>query len=258
MPATIQTAVAYMVHSLTSHSDAPHLDAERIMLSAISQRDASYLLAHASEEVDDTALRQIHHMTALRASGMPLAYVLGEADFYGRTFTVTPDTLIPRPETENLIGQALAYIKEHSSDTEQATIADIGTGSGIIAITLALELDTLRLIATDISPAALEVAKYNAALHGVSDRIEFVAGDMLTPFDFAQGKPQVDLIVSNPPYLPTHELKRAGETIQTRGLLFEPRIALDGGEDGLTFVNQIKKAGTPAIIETIGGEIVII
>ncbi len=257
MPATIQTAVAYMVHSLASHSDAPHLDAERIVLCAIHQRNASYLLAHAGEEVDNTALRQIHHMTALRASGMPLAYVLGEAEFYGRTFTVTPDTLIPRPATESLVEQALAYIRQNFSNHKEITIADIGTGSGIIAITLALELDKLksyRLIATDISPAALEVAKYNAALHGVSDRIEFVAGDMLTPLTSLP----VTLIVSNPPYVPTHELKRAGETIQTRGLLFEPTIALDGGEDGLAFVNQIKKAGTPAIIETIGGEIVTI
>ena len=243
-----------MVHSLTSHSDAPHLDAERIMLSAISHRDASYLLAHASEEVDDTALRQIHHMTALRASGMPLAYVLGEAEFYGRTFTVTPDTLIPRPATEQLVEQALAYIQKHTSDMQDITIADIGTGSGIIAITLALELDkNYRLIATDISPAALEVAKYNAAAHGVFDRIEFAEGDMLTPLTSLP----VTLIVSNPPYVPTQELTRAGETIQTRGLLFEPTIALDGGEDGQLFVNQIKKAGTPAIIETIGGEIVV-
>lgn len=255
MPATIQTAVAYIVHSLQKHSDAPHLDAERIMLAVLQQQDASYLLAHTGEALEGAALRNIQHMTALRASGMPLAYVLGEADFYGRTFSVTADTLIPRPETEQLIEKALAYIQQNFSTHTTLTIADIGTGSGIVAITLALELgSTYHLVATDISPAALEVAKENAKIHGVLDRIEFIEGDMLTPFQTRV----IDLIVSNPPYVPSGELQKAGDTIETRGLLFEPSLALDGGIDGQVFVQQIQASGIPAIVETTGGRIIVL
>ncbi len=250
MAYTIQTAAAYIIHSVKDHSDAPHLDAERILLAVTKKRDASFLLAHGEDPLDDQSLRQIRHMTALRASGMPLAYILGEAEFYGRTFLVTPDTLIPRPETEELIRQALAYAKQHQSPN--IAIADIGTGSGVIAITLALEYPSASLIATDISSAALAVARQNARAHGVEDRIEFLEGDMHHPLN---GR-VVDLIVSNPPYVPTDELQKAGDTIESRGLLFEPAIALDGGSDGQAFVQQITSLPIPSIIETTGGTII--
>ena len=222
-------------------------------------------------------------MANRRKTGMPLAYILGEVDFFGRTFIVTPDVLIPRPDTEALIEKALEYIIRHAGLRpgihEEITIADICTGSGIIVITLALELEKLmqlkaneaksyRFIATDISPAAIAIAKQNAQNHGVADTIEFIEGDMLDPFDFAQGKPhKIDLIVSNPPYIQTSELDAIYSPQQPYlphfnakrwnvGLLFEPRIALDGGPDGQKFVNQIKTSGIPAIIETTGGAII--
>jgi len=258
------------------------------MLHVVKQRDASYLLSHAEDVLPNEQQQEILDMTKQRLTGMPLAYILGEADFYGRTFIVTPDVLIPRPDTEVLIEKALDYIKINFQNKKEIYIADICTGSGIIAITIALELErtynlpstTYRLIATDISPTALAVAKQNAKKHGVADKIEFIQGDLLNPIK----NRKIDLIVSNPPYVPSAELtsrlpspyEGEGEdevsangpnqpspppsSPESRGLLFEPRIALDGGEDGLQFVRQIqeyaKKYNIPSFIETVGGEII--
>ena len=299
---------------LVRHSDAPGLDANRIILHVLAQRDASYLLAHGEEIISEQDAQKILEMAEARKTGMPLAYVLGEADFFGRTFAVTQDVLIPRPDTEALIEKALEYIKvRHAglrpgihvdsgsragmTEKKEIVIADLCTGSGIIAITLALELQdsaynlqhtTYDIVATDISDKALAVAKQNAKQHGVADRIEFLQGDMLEPIK----NKKIDLLVSNPPYVPSEELasiylslhrerteervsdrandetlipsfslsrEKVPTTQETRGLLFEPQIALDGGEDGLKFVNQIKeyaqKNNTLAIIETVGGKI---
>ncbi|MDA1169034.1 MAG: peptide chain release factor N(5)-glutamine methyltransferase [bacterium] len=243
---------------LSNHSDAPHLDAERLLLHALKQREPSYLLAHSDALLTEQQISEITRMQDARKTGMPLAYILGEADFYGRTFMVTPDVLIPRPDTEVIIEKALEYIKKNFKHKKEIVIADIGTGSGCIAITLALELNKLTKLvkltqlATDISQKALDIAKQNAVKHGVLDNIEFLQGDMLEPIK----DKHVDLIVSNPPYLPAEALAKAGYTLETRGLQFEPQTALDGGPDGLQFVNQIKASKIPAIIETIGGEII--
>ena len=253
---TIHEAQQIIAASLRAISDAPDLDADRILLHVLNKQDASYLIAHSNEIISEQNLQTILDMVEKRKTGMPLAYILGHADFYGRTFLVTSDVLVPRPDTELLIDRALEYVKNNFSDKKEITIADICTGSGIIAITLALELPDTRLIATDISSAALEIAQQNAEKHDVADRIEFLQGDMLSP----TSNKHIDLIVSNPPYLPAEALAKAGRAVETTGLLFEPRIALDGGEDGLKFVNQIiefsQENNIPAIIETVGGEII--
>ena len=242
--------------SLRNTSDAPELDAQRILLHVLKKEDVSYLLAHSDEIISDQNLETIRDMAEKRKTGMPLAYILGHADFYGRTFTVTPDVLVPRPDTEAVIDKALEYITHNFNTKKELVIADICTGSGIIAITLALELPHVHIIATDISPTALAIAKQNAEKHGVLDRIEFLQGDLLFPIL----NKKIDLIASNPPYVPSQELKTAKNSQDTHGLLFEPKIALDGGEDGLKFVNQIKEYSQtnniPAIIETVGGEII--
>lgn len=250
---TIQEIVKSISDALQQYSDAPELDAQRMVLFVLKQEDASYLIAHSDEVLSDTHVEELAKMQKKRMIGVPLAYILGSADFYGRTFTVTPDVLIPRPDTEALIDKALKVIPSLEKQLGRPlVIADVCTGSGCIAITLALELPNHRIIATDISPAALAVAKQNAKQHGVLDRIEFIEGDMLSPL---QGIP-VDLIVSNPPYVPTAEVLNAADTKETYGLLFEPKIALDGGVDGQLFLNQIKESGIPAIIETTGGRII--
>ncbi len=266
----IYSVLTSVTTTLTNFSDAPRLDAERIILHTLNQREPSYLITHATDVLSDEQRSEIQRMADERKTGKPLAYILGEADFYGRTFMITPDVLIPRPDTEALIEKALEYIQNNFADKKEIVIADICTGSGIIAITLALELPEAILIATDISPAALEIAKKNAEKYNLLDTIEFLAGDMLSPIK----NRHVDLIVSNPPYVPSAELSalathplslpltQGGEI--TRGLLFEPRIALDGGQDGQKFVERIKKesnppfrrAGIPAIVETTGGGII--
>ncbi len=283
---TISEIIRSTANTLREHSDAPQLDADRIVLHVLDQREPSYLIVHSSDTISSHDVQEITRMADQRKTSMPLAYILGAVDFYERTFIVTPSVLIPRPDTEILIEKALEYIKNNFPEKKEITIADICTGSGIIAITLALELEKLtkalpasrqvqanetvryRFIATDISPAALAIAKENAKQHKVLEKIEFIQGDMFGPFDFDQGKPhKIDLIVSNPPYIPTSELDaiycvqkpnphNSKETPWNEGLLFEPRIALDGGPDGQKFVDQIKKSGIPAIIETTGGEII--
>lgn len=253
--------------SLQKISDAPRLDAERLLLFVLRKKEASWLYAHGEEELSEGQQREFERLVAERATGKPLAYILGEWEFYGRPFYVTPDVLVPRPATEELLEKALAHIQD------DMVVADIGTGSGVIAVTLALETQTpsssplsggaqeknssldkgrmggVSFIATDISPAALKVAKKNAQRHGVERMIEFLQGDMLTPLHDRK----IDLIISNPPYLPAETLAEAGWTVNTVGLQFEPRAALDGGPDGQRFARQIAAANIPAWVETTGG-----
>lgn len=240
--------------ALQKTSDAPDLDTERLLLHAIGKRESSWLYAHFDEILSPHIAQEFAALVIERATGKPLAYILGEAEFCGRPFYVNEHVLIPRPETEQLIDATLEYTRLHTP----ATIADIGTGSGCIAVTLALELPDIHIIATDISLAALEIARKNARRHGVAGRIEFLEGDMLEPL---AGK-QVDFIVSNPPYVPTGEIPQLSSPMwklnrDTAGLAFEPRSTLDGGTDGQQFVNQIKTAGIPYAMEITGGKTIL-
>ena len=250
---TISEALSQAEAQLRSISDAPHLDAERLLLHVLQQTESSYLYTHPEQALTTTQERSWHAAITVRTKAMPLAYIIGTSEFYGRTFFVTPDVLIPRPDTEALVDAALTVLHTLPPPT---TVADIGTGSGCIAITLILEANKvnipLQVIATDISIDALAIAKKNAEYHGISDQISFRQGNLLTPL----ADTKIDLIVSNPPYLPAEALAKAGCAVETRGLLFEPPTALDGGTDGLYYVNQIKATGIPALVETVGGEIV--
>lgn len=252
---TIQTAWASIRKDLWAVSDVPDMEAQRILLQVLGQEDGSWLIAHGEEAMSPADLTAMMKLTIERATGKPLAYVLGEWDFYGRTFMVDERVLVPRPETEGLVERALEWLAAHP---EVRRVADVGTGSGVIAITLALELEerspALEMVATDISPEALAVARENARRHGVLDRIDFLEGDLLEPL---AGK-QVDLIVSNPPYVPTAEVEAAANSPQTVGLTFEPQMALDGGADGRHYIQKITASGIPAVIEGLGGKIVTI
>jgi release factor glutamine methyltransferase len=166
---------------------------------------------------------------------------------------VTKYVLIPRPSTEALIDATIRYIDTSiKSGGTVDTIADIGTGSGCIAITLALEIPSLKKIyATDVSNKALNIALRNARLHQVEKKIEFIHGNLLDPIK----DKQIDLVVSNPPYVPTKEIEMAGRSLKTAGLKHEPRLALDGGPDGLKFIHQLSTLAIPHIFETVGGHI---
>jgi len=157
-----------------------------------------------------------------RLDGEPTAYITGHREFYGLDFYVNPDVLIPRPESELLVEKALDLAQNHPAPT----IAEIGTGCGAIAISLALELPRAKIYATDISAPALKVALFNCQRHGVADRIYLLHGDMLDPLPES-----VDLIVANLPYVSKLELPESAN--------FEPLLALDGGSDGLTKIHQL-------------------
>lgn len=218
-------------------SDAPELDATWLMLHVLKQEESSWLYAHGDEVLSDEDEDKYKKLIERRKTGEPLAYILGYWEFYGRRFLVNRDVLVPRPSTEDLVDAVLPKLHKGM------VIADVGTGSGCIVITLALELANFQFFATDISPAALVVAKKNAELHGVADKIEFIQGDMLE----ALKNKKIDLIVSNPPYVSTSEI-----------LPFEPRVALDGGADGQDFIKQIEASGIPAVVEGTDGVVKVV
>ena len=155
-------------------------------------RDEAAVLAHPEEELAKAAVGRFEDLLSRRLAGEPIAYIFGEREFYGRPFNVDPRVLIPRPETEHLVELALAL-----ELPARPHILDLGTGSGCLAVTLACELPEARLTATDISPAALAVARINARRHGVLDRVRLAAGDLARPLALRG----FDLVVSNPPYV---------------------------------------------------------
>jgi release factor glutamine methyltransferase len=168
----------------------------------------------------------------------PVAYILGEREFYRRSFEVTPAVLIPRPDTETLIERALEILPAGST----ARLLDLCTGSGAIAITLAAERPELHVTATDLSAAALDVARRNAERHGAMARCEFLEGDLFAPLPAAS---RFELIVANPPYVPEPEIATLQPEIQ-----HEPRLALAAGDDGLSHLERLCAAAqsflTPA------------
>jgi len=192
-----------------------------------------------------------------RIKGEPIQYILGKTEFLGLEFKVNKDVFIPRPETEILVEKTLEVVRKFlSSPVPELNILDMGTGSGCVAISLAKFLFNVKMTATDISDRALEVAKYNAKLNNVADIIKFIHCDLFTPLETIGGRQKdrvsltgftdyrlpitdYDIIISNPPYIPTGEIKELQQEIK-----YEPRIALDGGRDGLDFYRRIV-AGAP-------------
>lgn len=196
----------------------------RLLLAHLLGRDNAWLEAHRDEALDAAIAEQFSALVKRRAAGEPVAYLLGVREFYGRDFAVTPAVLIPRPETELLVDVA----KEKLFATDTARILDLGTGCGCIAVTVALELPWVEVTASDVSPAALEVARINARRHGAM--VNCVASDW-----YAALPPQrFDLILANPPYV------AAGDPHLSEGdLRFEPIGALTDHADGLTAIRRI-------------------
>jgi release factor glutamine methyltransferase len=211
-------------------ADVPSADlASELLLIHVLGRDRAWLYTYpdASLSADKAALYTA--LVVKRCTGMPTQYLTGKQEFWGLEFEVTRDVLIPRPETEHLVEVSLERIgarREHS-----LTIADVGTGSGCVAVALAREMSAADIYATDISAAALEVARRNAERHGIADRVHFAVGNLLEPFflDMTAGaKPELNLIVSNPPYIARRDM----ETLPREVGRHEPPQALFGGEIG--------------------------
>lgn len=218
----IEVALADAVERLTAVSDSPRLDAELLLARALDV-PRSYLFAHPEDELDAAASMRFSTTIENRAAGEPLAYITGEKEFWSMSLMVTRDTLVPRPETEILVDQALQRIPRDAV----VRILDAGTGSGAIALAIAKERPLCEVVATDFSDAALTIAKENARQHSLPN-IEFLLGDWLEP---VAGQ-LFDVIVTNPPYVPS------GDPDLDR-LKHEPLSALASGADGLDAIRRI-------------------
>jgi len=197
------------------------------LLSHILERDRTFLISHAEDQLDGAQWQHFEQAVVRRAAGEPAQYITGTQDFFGRAFHVTPDVLIPRPETELLVETALQVMNEN------AVICDVGTGSGCIAITLLCERTDARALAVDVSEAALEVARENARRHSVKDRIDLQVSDLFAGLDASAQ--QFHLIISNPPYVAANMLPSLQREVRNH----EPRVALSPGEDGLTIIRRL-------------------
>jgi release factor glutamine methyltransferase len=214
------------------------LTAELLLLH-VSGRDRTWIYSHPEEILPETVAESYAAVLSKRASGVPTQHLTGKQEFWGLEFEVTPEVLIPRPETEHLIEVALDRLAvreiragRHQRLTgENVTLVDIGTGSGCIAITLAKELPHAKVYATEISKPALEVARHNAKRHGVSERIQFLQCSLMD----ALSRVSFDLIISNPPYVS----EREADSLPVEVREHEPHVALFGGEEGYELYGEL-------------------
>ena len=215
---------------LASLSDTPDLDAS-VLIAHVTNKPRTWVMAHPELTLTTEQQTQLNESLTSLEKGEPFPYILGHWEFFGLDFDITPDVLIPRPETELLVEKAIVWLQESKV---RRTIADIGTGSGAIAVSLAVNVPDADILATDISPKALQVAKRNAEKLGVGKNIEFVECDLLpNKSTFNNNHVPFDLICANLPYIPTQTLSR----LPVFGR--EPTVALDGGADGLGLFRRL-------------------
>lgn len=238
---TIGAALAAAREQLQTHTSTPSLDSQTLM-SHVTGQPRGWLLAHPEVALTEELLSEFRSGVERIREGMALPYVLGWWEFFGRRFQVSASVMIPRPETELLVEQAL-HAARHRDDVR--SVLDLGTGSGCIAVTLALELEQVRLVASDISRQALQQAKENALEYGVESRVHLVQANLLEGFG-----PEFDLLCANLPYVP-EDLLPALEVGRR-----EPKVALDGGprgmaavEETLTGLGRVVKPGGLALLE---------
>ncbi len=210
-----------------------------ILLAHVLQKPKTWVLAHPKYHLNPDQKAHIEQLVSRLQQGEPLPYLTGKQAFFGLDFAVSPSVLIPRPETELLVEQALSWLDSHP-DAKHAL--DVGTGSGCIAITLATRKPRPTITATDLSVAALDIAKQNAATHQVTAQIAFEQADL-----FPSEDQTYDLVCANLPYIPTSKLG------QVNTLAFEPTLALDGGADGLSLIRRLldqlpPKLNAPALV----------
>jgi release factor glutamine methyltransferase len=249
------------------HPQSARRDAEALLTHTL-RNSRTWLLAHAEEELSGEQAKSYSELLVRRRRGEPIQYITGETEFYRMPFRVTPDVLIPRPETELLVERAIQLIPvfdnrpkrffsfqivrpaTHNGENKQSRtdphkagwpprILDVGTGSGCIAISIAHDWAEAEITAIDLSAFALEVARFNAESLGFADHIRFLKGDLLTP---VAGE-QFELIVSNPPYVPTSD--RATLSVEVRE--YEPALALFAGDDGLDVYRRLVPAAFDAL-----------
>lgn len=222
---TVRQSLIEAGKKLSKTSASPSLDAE-VILSHVLKKPREHILANPDRQLNKLLANNFHLFIRQRARGVPVAYITGTKDFYGRSFMVSTAVLIPRPETEKLVDTALAYIKKRS---DRLRVLDLGTGSGCIAITLSKELQNKKLdiCASDISSSALKVARKNAKLLGA--KVRFLKSDLMEKIP-----EKFDLVVANLPYVPTAEYNK-----NKKQLRFEPRLAIDGKRQGIVLYRRL-------------------
>jgi release factor glutamine methyltransferase len=222
---TVARALDGAAHRLAETSETARLDAE-VLLAHVLNKDGAYLRAWPERCLEEAETQSLEALIERRADGIPVAYLTGKREFWSREFRVTPAVLIPRPETELLVELALSLLPLN----ESRSVLDLGTGSGAIAVTLAAERPLARIIAVDISDAALQIARGNAGRHGVQN-IRFVKSDWFASVPVTD---RFDLILSNPPYIAEND-----EHLSQGDVRFEPGIALKSGPLGLNALSII-------------------
>ena len=231
-PWTVLRLLEWTTEFFTKRGSAsPRLDAEVLLAHA---RDCSRIELYTAfeQEPDDEEKAAFREMVRRRGDGTPVAQLVGYKEFYSLNFRVNEHVLIPRPETEHLVIEALDCVKTMDVTDRPLAIADVGTGSGAIAVSLAVNLPNAQITAVDLSPEALEVARYNAEQHEVSDRINFVAGDLLAEVSSPE---KFDLVCSNPPYVSESEFDKLDPTVRDH----EPKQALVAGADGTEVIKRL-------------------
>lgn len=224
----LQTWMNQAISSLP-HSETPFLEVQVITAFVLGQ-SREWVIAHPSFLLSPAQIDQLNAILERLIQGEPLAYLTGQQSFYGLDFFVSPAVLIPRPETELLVEEAIQWLE---TNPHRRTAIDVGTGSGIIAITLTDTFPDLQMTGVDLSEDALRIADSNAILHHLSERITWQKSDL-----FATIEGKFDLILANLPYIPT-------QTLNTLDVIkFEPRLALDGGDDGLRLISVVLEQST--------------
>lgn len=216
----------------TCGSATPRLDAELLLAEACGcQRIELYTTF--GEIAGETTRAAFRELVRRRAEGMPVAYLLGRKEFYSLSFRVTSDVLIPRPETEFVVITLLDLVKTQPENADRPVrVADVGTGSGILAVCAAKHIDRCQVVAMDISPAALVVARANVLDHGLTDRVELIESDLFAALPDSQ---RFDYIVSNPPYVSSGELETLASDVKD----YEPRCALIAGQRGTEVIERL-------------------
>jgi release factor glutamine methyltransferase len=208
-------------------SESPRLDAE-VLLAKVLGWERVKLYTHFEHDVEESSRAAFRDLVRRRAEGMPVAYLVGRKEFYSLPLSVSPAVLIPRPDSEFVVVEFLSVTKT----IEEPRAVDVGTGSGCLALACAHQKKSARFVAIDLSPEALAIAEANARTHSLTDRIDFRLGNGLEP---VVGEGPFDVIVSNPPYIPTDVIPTLEPGVQ----LYEPHLALDGGPDGLRVVEPL-------------------
>lgn len=223
MPETVNAWQKRLAHDLAGISESAGLDSQ-VLLAHVAHKSRSWILAHPDYVLSEDQVNILREACRSLKAGMPLPYILGHWEFFGLDFVVTPDVLIPRPETEILVEQALHWLEIRSGIQR---VLELGVGSGCISVSLAVNNPLLQVVAVDISPQAIAVARKNAQRHQVDNRFQFVISDLSSAI-----RGCYDLLCANLPYIPTSELQNL------RVAKHEPQLALDGGCSGLDLIQR--------------------